>query len=551
MCEFRSKEYHEIHIFAQIGGGKGGFIRLYGPNNQVQELYMGEDHYRMIRFPLEEDKDYRLESSGVMISQMYLTECERLLEKGICFLHPETGQPLNLEDWYNTPWREQYHFGPFINWVNDPNGLCWYEGYYHLFFQANPYGQMWNDMYWGHAVSRDLVHWTHMPFALEPQPMLWKDPDRKGGAFSGSAAVKADGIHLYLTRHDGPQTDGADTLEWQTKAICRDGIHITEERDLITEKPQGASFDFRDPKVVKVGETWYMVLGSCIDQIPAFLLYQKMADKSWQYKGTLLTEKRPGIRTFECPDFFPLDGKFAAIAAWMCHRDEGGRYQMTRCYIGDFDGKSLTVESEQWLDFGSNFYAVQTFEHQGRRVAIGWVSDFYQEHRNVKNGAYGSYALPRELSIKQNRLYMKPVAECYQLLGEVIFETSGEKKIPYTKLPGNCFYVKVRLGGDGDFKLLLAKEGKDGLFLVRGNGVTSIVSTKPEVRQIHFPSDVKQVRDIEIFVDRRLVEVFLNEGEGAGTKLFYQNGWNGCLEGEFTEGDLIELEVRKVNSIWN
>ena len=551
MCEFRSGEYREIHIFARREEGKEGWLWLIGSEGGKQELCLGEDLYRMIRFPLVTDERYRLESKGVRISQMYLTECQGLLEKGIRFLHPETGRELNLADWYDTPWREQYHFGPFVNWINDPNGLCWYQGYYHLFFQANPYGQRWDDMYWGHAVSRDLIHWTHMPFALEPQPDLWRDPNRKGGAFSGSAAVKDDGIHLYLTRHDGPQTDSPETQEWQTKAICRDGIHITEEKEFITEKPKGASFDFRDPKVVKVDGTWYMVLGSCIDQVPAFLLYQKMEDKSWQYKGPLLSEKRPGIRTFECPDFFPLDGKFVALAAWMCHHDEANRYQMTRCYIGEFTGERLSVEAEQWMDFGSNYYAVQTFEHEGRRVAIGWISDFYQEHWDMENGAYGSFALPRELSVRENRLYMRPVRECGQLLGDRIFWAKDQRRIPETKLPGNCFYVKVRLRGDGDFRIVLAKDGEDTLSLVREKGLTSIVSTKKEVSQVSFPSDARKVRDMEIFVDRRLMEVFLNEGESAGAKLFYQKGMNGFLEAEFAEGDLAEFEVRSVKHIWN
>lgn len=550
MCKFQRDQYREIHIFAERGKAEEGRLCLHDPEGEAQEISMGEDLYRMIRIPLSKEGSYRLESRGLQIHQMYLTECEDLLERGIQFLHPETGEALKLADWYDTPWREQYHFGPFRNWINDPNGLCWYKGFYHLFFQANPFGQTWNDMYWGHAVSRDLVHWTHMPYALEPQPDLWKDPKRKGGAFSGSAVAEEDGIHLYLTRHDGPQDDCGDTMEWQTEAVCTDGIHITGERDLIREKPKGASFDFRDPKVVKADGSWYLVLGGCLEGVPAILLYERMGDGSWQYQGPLLKEAHPGIRTFECPDFFPLDGTFAAYGAWMLYRDEANRCQMTRCYIGDFKEKGLQVRSQQWMDFGSNFYAAQTFEHGGRRIAIGWVSDQYGEHWNRKNGANGSFALPRELSIRNDRLYMEPVKECYQLLGERILKAENTAEIPYTRIQGNCFYGRVDLAGDGDFRVLLAKDGEDSLSLVRTNGITSIVSTKEAVRQVRFPSDVKAVREIEFFVDRRMAEVFLNRGEGAGTKLFYQNGMDGCLKAEFADGDLIGMEVRKVKSIW-
>lgn len=550
MCEFRSNQYHEIHIFAQRDGAEEGWLCLWGSGGWQQELNMGEDHYRMIRFRFPEEGSYRLECRGVRISQMYLTECDDLLERGICFLHPESGRELDLAGWYDTPWREQYHFGPFINWLNDPNGLCWYKGYYHLFFQANPFDQIWNDMYWGHAVSRDLIHWTHMPYALEPQPALWRDSRRKGGAFSGSAVAEEDGIHLYLTRHEGPLEDCSDTMEWQTEALCVDGIHITDEKELIREKPEGASFDFRDPKVIQVDGVWYLVLGGCLDGVPAILLYEKMEDGSWQYQGPLLEEKCPGIRTFECPDFFPLDGKFAAVGAWMCYRDEVNRYQMTRCYIGDFEGKKLHIKAQQWMDFGSNFYAVQTFEHEGRRIAVGWAADLYDEHRSRKNGANGSFALPRELSIRNDRIYIKPARECYQLLGESIFRAENTAKIPAIRIPGNCYYGKVLLKGDGDFRILLARDQDDTLSLVRTNGITSIISTKKEVSQVQFPSDVKAVREIEIFVDRRMTEVFLNKGEGAGTKLFYQNSLNGCLEAEFADGDLMEFEVQEVKSIW-
>lgn len=85
------------------------------------------------------------------------------MDRGIRFLDPDSGDEMELGKWYDTSVREQYHFNPFMNWVNDPNGLCWFKGYYHLFYQSNPFGQEWNDMYWGHAVSRDLIHWTHMP----------------------------------------------------------------------------------------------------------------------------------------------------------------------------------------------------------------------------------------------------------------------------------------------------------------------------------------------------------------------------------------------------
>ena len=550
MLEFDSGGYEAICIFAQKTGGEDGWLSLEDPRGKVQETHMGADWYRQVCFALPEKGTYHIRMEGISIVQMYLSEGVDLLERGVRFLDPENGGKVDLKNWYDTPIREQYHFNPFRNWMNDPNGLCWFKGFYHLFYQANPFGQEWNDMYWGHAVSRDLVHWRHMPYALEPQPNLWRDKERKGGAFSGSAQVVGEEMRLYLTRHDGPQEDGEDTREWQTAAVCRDGIHMEEESPCITEKPEGASFDFRDPKVQRMGDKDYLVLGAAIEGVPSILLYC-MEDGKWKYQGPLLQEKGPGIRTFECPDFFELDGKCVAAGAWMCNYDESNRYQMTRCYVGTFDGQEFHVENEQWYDFGSNFYAAQTFEHEGRRIAVGWISDFYGEHRIRENGTYGSASLPRELHIRENRIYMEPIKECYELMGERIVKTGKAERIEALRIPGNCFLVKLELDGERDFSLTVARAGDDALSLVRRNGITGLVSTKKETERVRFPSDVRNVRYVEIFVDRRAVEVYLNHGEAAGTKLFYQDDTAGRLEGEFEAGVLNQLEVWNMKSIWN
>lgn len=550
MLEFDRGGYECICIFARRTSESEGWICLEGPSGKEQQIHMEPDWYRRVLLALPEEGIYRISQEGVCIVQLYLSGGQDLGERGVRFLDTEDGTQTDLAEWYDSPYREQYHFAPFMNWVNDPNGLCWFKGYYHLFYQSNPFGQEWNDMYWGHAVSRDLVRWTHMPHVLEPQPSLWRDRKRKGGAFSGSAQVSGDRMYICLTRHDGPLEDGEDTREWQTEAVCVDGIHVEEECPCIAEKPAGVSFDFRDPKIQNMEGKDYMVLGAALEGVPSILLYGR-ENGTWLYKGPLLQEHEPGIRTFECPDFFELDGKHVAAGAWMCHRDREGRYQMTRCYIGTFDGRRFQAESQQWYDFGSNFYAAQTFEHNGRRIAVGWISDFYGEHRLRPGGAYGSFSLPRELHIRNSRLYQEPVRECYGLAKERILEIRNQNQVKGMDIPGNSFLVKIWVKGEQDFRVIAAREGKDTLSLVRRNGITGLVSTRKEVEGIHFPSDIRNVRYAELFVDRRVTEVYLNHGESAGTKLFYQEGSTGYLEAEFEEGGLERLEVWTMESIWN
>lgn len=247
MLEFDNGEYESVCIFAEKTDDRDGWICLEGPGGKEQQVHMNDDWYRLVQLALPEKGIYRISRKGVSFTQMYLSGGPDLMDRGIRFLDPDSGDEMELGKWYDTSVREQYHFNPFMNWVNDPNGLCWFKGYYHLFYQSNPFGQEWNDMYWGHAVSRDLIHWTHMPYVLEPQPDLWRDKEHKGGAFSGSAQVEGEQMHLYLTRHHGPQEDGEETREWQTEAVCWDGIHVEKERPCITERPRERPL-ISDPK---------------------------------------------------------------------------------------------------------------------------------------------------------------------------------------------------------------------------------------------------------------------------------------------------------------
>ncbi len=553
MCKFQSNAYKKIHIFASRKEEEGidGWIRLSTPGREAMEVHLGLNLYQQICLPIQPEIVYEMKKSdNVKIAQMYLSDGPNPMEQGVMFLNPEDGSYVELERWHDTPWREQYHFVPFVNWVNDPNGLCWYDGFYHLFFQSNPFFQEWGDMYWGHAVSKDLMHWVCQPHVLEPQPELWKDSHRKGGAFSGSALVKEDGIHLFFTRHDGPLEDGDTTREWQAHALCRDGICMEREVELIAQKPDGVAFDFRDPKVEFFGDQLYMVVGATLNQVPSILLYQQKKNMEWEYTGPLLQEKTPGIRTIECPDFFCVDGYAVAVGAWMCHYDREGRYQMTRCYIGSFDGKQLHVKQEQWFDFGSNFYAVQSFTHQERRIAIGWISDFLGEHRNEKNGACGSFSLPREVHVRDGRLFLTPAEEVRELIEKTLMECKNESFVEMTQIPGNSYHVEMSLEGEGDFTILLAKDGDETLTLERKDGITGLVSQKEKAKEIRFLADVSRVEEIEIFVDRRVTEVFLNRGEAVGTKVFYQESKDGCFLARIWEGTMKKVKISQMKSIW-
>ena len=152
--------------------------------------------------------------------------------------------------------------------------------------------------------------------------------------------------------------------------------------------------------------------------------------------------------------------------------------------------------------------------------------------------------------MREERLFLTPVRECYELLGETLLECRDRAVVERMEIPGNSYYVQMSLEGEGDFSILLAQDGEDTLTLERRDGLTGLVSGKKEARNVRFPADVSRVREIEIFVDRRVTEVFLNHGEAAGTKVFYQESRDGCFGVRLSGGCIKALKVCRMESIW-
>ena len=245
-----------------------------------------------------------------------------------------------------------------------------------------------------------------------------------------------------------------------------------------------------------------------------------------------------------------LDGKALVIGALMQHRDAGGRYQMCRYYTGEFQNGIFTEEDRGWFDFGGNCYAMQSFEHEGRRISIGWIADFYEEHLELENGACGSMTIPREMHIRGSRLYLTPVKEMESLKAECLYRGHGEN-VCLEEIHPNVYKAElefennipfsVRLGGDTARKILLVYDEK-GLHL-ETKGVKS--------EHVLFPAEVDKVEKLEIFTDRRTVEIYVNDGEAVGTKLFYDIRDSGCfiLHTEMP-ACIKKVEIFRMKSIW-
>ncbi len=323
--------------------------------------------------------------------------------------------------------RPDFHLSPRTGWMNDPNGFSWYNGKYHMFYQYHPYDSHWGPMHWGHAVSEDLLHWEYLPVALAPDEIYDRD-----GCFSGSAITLPDGRQLLMYTgvvREHLANGGHNDAQIQCLAVG-DGVDYVkyEGNPVLTDKdiPKGGSrFDFRDPKMWRQEDGSYRcIIGNRpADGSGQILLYESQDGFEWHYKKILAANNDRFGKMWECPDFFPLDGKWVLLTSPQDMVPSGFEYHNgngTLCLIGDYDRETenFTEEADQSVDYGIDFYAPQTLlTPDGRRVMIGWMQNWDTcNHRRVQEEAwFGQMSLPRELSIRNGRLYQQPVRELEEM----------------------------------------------------------------------------------------------------------------------------------------
>ena len=206
--------------------------------------------------------------------------------------------------------RQNYHFMPQTGWLNDPNGLIYYKGKYHIFYQFNPYYGHWDYMHWGHAVSEDLVHWEYLPLALAPSEFY--DDHYRGGCFSGSAIEHDGKLFLMFT---GCTNNGNGFEQTQCIAYSEDGIHFEKyENNPVLTAPEGVpSYLFRDPKVWKHGDKYYMICGASRNNFAQALLYVSEDMLHWEFFSVLAESRGEWGYMWECPDFFQLGDKYVLL----------------------------------------------------------------------------------------------------------------------------------------------------------------------------------------------------------------------------------------------
>ena len=470
--------------------------------------------------------------------------------------------------------RPVYHHTPAYGWMNDANGLVFKDGEYHLYFQYNPYGSVWGNMHWGHSVSRDLVHWQHLPVAIERDTM--------GHIFSGSCVVDArndagtgtNNIIAFYTSHRSTQP--GHQRQVQCMAYSSDnGRTFTkyEGNPIIT--PFDGLEDFRDPKVFWYApqEKWVMIVSA--DKNMRF--YESRNLKDWTYMSEWGEGYGPQPNQFECPDFIqlPVDGDKQRMKwVMIVNINPGFVYggSGTMYFVGDFDGHRFTCDTKpdcvKWLDWGKDHYATVCFSNTGdRTIAVPWMSNWQYANLTPSKGQYRSAnALPRELNLYtaadgQLLLSAAPVKELSSLRGkeEKIGDFNlGEKRVDHVADNGAFelqFHMQPAAKGRTGVELSNAEGEKTLIYFDAENGrvvmdraESGIVDFGKDIEPhqletsssrracvdglLHFVndfahatwapvSDIAAAHEVRIFADRSSIELFVDGGRVAMTNLVF------------------------------
>lgn len=447
-----------------------------------------------------------------------------------------------------------YHFFPGKNWMNDPNGVCWYKGKYHLFYQYNPTGDQWGNLHWGHAVSEDCVRWKILPEALSPST-------EKGEihCFSGCASVDGEKPILYYTSV-GEEKDGRDSRNGaqQWCAVGDDTMTVWEKysgNPLMTKEMHGDLdvLEWRDPFVWKEDDGWYMVLGAEIDGKGAVLLYHSEDQIHWKYLHILLHSEDSGKRIFECPNYFFLQDKAVLVVSpndkpcyWIGHQTADHKFVPETAGIIDHSG---------W----AGFYAPNSFaDNRGRRIMIGWLTENGRGDLKVP-GWQGVQSIPRELMMENGILHMRPIEELEQLrcngleykglqidgTWECPLKTKAAEIILETETESINANMELHIFADkaGEEKTVIRYEKeKDTVVIDRTYSNLSGLTDKTPLSCTGTHSCGGKLK-LQVFIDHSVVEVFINEREVISTRVYPGSGQSEYIR---IQGDRLSLNGLQV-----
>ncbi len=485
------------------------------------------------------------------------------------------------QDRFRENFRPQYHFTPPEKWMNDPNGLLFHNGTYHLFYQYYPEDIVWGPMHWGHATSKDLIKWEHQPIALYP--------DKLGLIFSGSAVMDVDNTSGLGTDGNPPMVaiftyhlmegENAGRNDFQTQGIAYsldEGATWTKYEGNPVIGNEGNIKDFRDPKVLwhEPSKKWILTLVAG-DHAK---FYSSSNLKDWELMSEFGKNIGAHGGVWECPDLFPLivngsdESKWALLISINPGAPNGG--SGTQYFIGDFDGITFTTDQKElkWLDYGTDNYAGVTYNglDTDNRTFIGWMSNWNYARDTPTENWRSAMTLPRNITLhknKENGYYLKnyPITTIEnQLEKEVTFarvnggasvsdDNYNQTRIEFTiegKLTDfqlnftNVQNNSLKVGYDGDKKQFYIDRSQSGR-----------VSFEPRFAEnVHIaPVILDDQEDVSfsIFMDASSIELFIDKGATVMTDQIFPNAPYTSMTFISKDGTLRDLKINEVKRIWD
>lgn len=477
---------------------------------------------------------------------------------------------------YKEKYRPQFHFSPQAHWMNDPNGMVYYKGEYHLFYQYYPDSTVWGPMHWGHAISKDLVHWQHLPIALYP--------DSIGYIFSGSVVADLTNSSGFGKGKEAPLVaiftyhnmagEKAKRNDFQTQGIAYstdNGRSWTKYKNNPVIKNPGLR-DFRDPKVMwhEASKHWVLTMAAG-DEIR---FYRSVNLKDWEFTGTFGKKEGSHGGVWECPDLFQLktaegESKWVLLVSIGSGAANGG--SGTQYFIGNFDGKQFTNDAPaaqvNWLDYGKDNYAGVTWSNiPGRRLFIGWMSNWQYAQTVPTEKWRSAMTLPRDLYLQKInnhfQLITKPAKEVTALRNEgpinllankTVTVGTSEIETSFDLTDENLEDIGLELSNDVGEKLRIGYRAADKQFYIDRTKLKNTEFSKDFAGIHNAPriSTGKQVK-LHVYIDRSSVEVFADDGTVVLTDLFYPTKDFSAVQlfRQSEQTKILQANMYSLKSIW-
>jgi len=474
--------------------------------------------------------------------------------------------------------RPQFHFSPPAYWMNDPNGMVYNKGVYHMFYQHYPESSVWGPMHWGHATSKDLIHWEHQPIALFP--------DSLGYIFSGSVVVDVNNTTGFAKRgetplvaiftHHDPKGEREKKIDYQNQSLAYsldDGKSwVKYEGNPVLKNP--GIVDFRDPKVMwyEKDKKWLMTLATK-DRIT---FYSSPDLKTWKKESEFGETEGAHGGVWECPDLFPLEVNGKTEWVLLVSINPGGPNggSATQYFVGDFDGSKFTPHSTEtkWVDWGTDNYAGITWSNTGdRKIFLGWMSNWQYANMAPTDPWRSAMTIPRELKLKKvaNAFYLasEPVKELDKIL-------STDKKITYSEVKGSLdlsrdvkdlngqYLLKFSSPRIADFSVIISNEQGEELIIGYDMQTNEYYVDRTKAGKKNFEIGFAKkhtatrisnsaAMDLTLLVDVASIELFADDGLSVMTDIFFPNQIMNKLSVKTASPmKLNNVSISKVEGIW-